>query len=308
MTKPDAALHVVHLDAGHQMRGGQWQVLELMEELRHIGVSQTLLAPGGSPLLEKAEAAAFEAAPLSLAALWRQTRRASLIHAHDARSHSMALFFRHRLPLIVSRRVAFPVRPSVLSRRKYARATLFLAVSHYVKSQLASAGVPDSKILVVPDGVRVPPAPASGAAVLALESSDPGKCGPLISEAARVAEIPIHFSRDLPRDLPRASVFVYLSESEGLGSAALLAMAHGVPVIASRMGGLPEAVLDGVTGLLTKNDAASVAHCLRRLLGDESLRRELASNARERVRQFFAIQQTAELTLAAYRRILAPTC
>ena len=46
-------------------------------------------------------------------------------------------------------------------------------------------------------------------------------------------------------------MFVYITESEGLGSAVLLAMAAGTPVIASRVGGLPEAIEDGVNGLLT---------------------------------------------------------
>ncbi|HVT95849.1 MAG TPA: glycosyltransferase family 4 protein [Bryobacteraceae bacterium] len=301
-----SAIHAVHLDMGRRMRGGQWQVFQLMEELRRLGVSQTLLAPGGSPLLEKVEEAGFEAGPISLGALWRQTRRASLIHAHDARSHSMGALFHSRLPLVVARRVAFPVRVSPVSRWKYARVSLYIAVSRNVKGHLIAAGVPEQKIVVVPDGVRFPEfANAGASAVLALDSHDPGKCGVLLREAAAAARVDILFSSDLNRDLPAASVFVYLSESEGLGSAALLAMAHGVPVVASRVGGLPEAVEDGVTGLLTANDAASVAACLRRLLDDEPFRLRLGAQARERVRQRFTIQKTAADTLLAYRKVLA---
>ncbi|MGH9592983.1 MAG: glycosyltransferase family 4 protein [Bryobacteraceae bacterium] len=307
MTNARHGLHVVQLDTGHRMRGGQWQVFQLMEELRRMGVSQTLLAPGGSPLLEKVEAAGFEAAPISMAALWRQAHRANLIHAHDARAHNMAALFRSRLrPLIVSRRVAFPVRRSWLSRWKYARAKLYIAVSRYVERQLIAAGVPADRIVVVPDGVRLPEeSGGGGSVVLALNSSDPGKCGQLIRAAGRAAGVDIRFSTDLNRDLPGAAVFVYISSSEGLGSAALLAMAHGVPVIASRTGGLPEAVENEVSGLLTENDASAIAACLRRLLDGEPLRRRLGAQARERVMDLFTIQKTAAGTLSAYEKALA---
>jgi len=61
----------------------------------------------------------------------------------------------------------------------------------------------------------------------------------VVSAECRKAGIPVHFSTDLQKDLPRAWLFVYITELEGLGSAALLAMAHGLPVLASDIGGLP---------------------------------------------------------------------
>lgn len=306
MTSARRGVHALHLDTGRQMRGGQWQVLQLMQELRRLGVSQTLLAPGGSPLLQKAGAAGLHAAPMSLGALWRERRRADLMHAHDAHAHNLGALFRSHLPLVVSRRVAFPVRRSLFSRWKYARAALYLAVSRYVELQLTAAGVPADRVVVVPDGVVMPAeSAAGGTTVLALDSSDPGKCGRAMREAGALAGINIVFSNDLTRDLPRAGVFLYISESEGLGSAALLAMAHAVPVVASRVGGLPEAVEDGVVGLLTGNEPAAIAACLRRLLYDEPLRRRLGLQARRRVEEFFTIGRTAAQTLLAYEKVLA---
>jgi glycosyltransferase involved in cell wall biosynthesis len=73
-------------------------------------------------------------------------------------------------------------------------------------------------------------------------SNDPLKGAGLLQTAASAAGAQVVFSEELATDLATADVFVYLSESEGLGSAILLAMAQGVPVVASNVGGIPELV------------------------------------------------------------------
>ncbi len=81
----------------------------------------------------------------------------------------------------------------------------------------------------------------------------------------------------------RASVVVVPSLREGYGMVAREAMAHGRPVVASAVGGLPDAVEDGVTGLLVPaGDATALRAALDRLLGDAALRSRLGSAARER--------------------------
>ena len=108
---------------------------------------------------------------------WRRAaRRADLVHVHDARAHTMAALA-GVAPLVVSRRVAFPVKSGFLSGRKYARATLYLAVSNYVAARLLDAGVPGDKIRVVYDGVPISGArtaaarPGGGAGVQACGDS-----------------------------------------------------------------------------------------------------------------------------------------
>src|SRR2546430_5316114 len=81
-----------------------------------------------------------------------------------------------------------------------------------------------------------------GAEILILESPDPGKGTALALQAVKLAGFDAHASHDLEHDLARAGLFLYITQSEGLGSAVLLAMAAGVPVIASDVGGLPEIV------------------------------------------------------------------
>lgn len=294
----------VHVDTGLEMRGGQWQALYLARGLAEQGHVTYLLAPKDSPLLKAALAEGLEASPLNLGALALVSRSADLIHAHDARAHTLGTLFAQ--PLIVSRRVAFPVRRGLLSRWKYRRATQYLAVSQFVKQKLLEAGVDDSRVTVVYDGVPIPP-PAQGPRrerILALDSDDPGKGKGIIKKAAALANVPVTFSKNLESDLPDAAMFVYISDSEGLGSAALLAMAYGVPVIASAVGGLPEIVEEEGTGLLTSNHPEAVAVRIRRLLEDRSLALRLAARARARVEQEFSIDRMVRETMRVYERMV----
>ncbi len=125
--------------------------------------------------------------------------------------------------------------------------------------------------------------------MVALDLDDPGKGKKLIEHAAALAGVAIYFSKNLPQDLPQAALFVYITDLEGLGSAALLAMAYGVPVVASRVGGLPEIVVDGVTGLLTSNEPEAIAKTIRKILSDRALASQLAARARARVRKSFPL-------------------
>ena len=227
-----------------------------------------------------------------------------LIHAHDARAHTIAALAQK--PLVVSRRVAFPVRRSLASRWKYSRPVHYIAVSKFVERTLLDAGVDLSKITVVYDGAPVDCWPEGGerSRVLAIDSEDPGKGKKIVEQAAALADIPVHFSDNLSRDLPRAAVFVYITELEGLGSAVLLAMSAGAPVLASRVGGLPEIVDDGVTGLLTSNEPQAIARQIQRLLADRSLALRLAARARNRVEKEFSVDRMVNQTLGVYERIL----
>jgi hypothetical protein len=298
-------LFILHIDSGVEMRGGQWQALHLMRGLAEEGHRVRLLAPAASPLLEAALAGGIDARPLGIAALAGATSGVDLIHAHDARAHTLALF--GAKPAVVSRRVAFPVRRGLGSRWKYNRAAHYIAVSRYVRQTLLDAGISPDRISVVSDGVPIAGPPAklearSGA--VALDSEDPGKGKKIVEQAARLAKIEVRFSKNLAEDLPRAALFVYITDLEGLGSAALLAMAAGTPVIASRVGGLPEIVEDGVTGLLTSNHPPAVAQAIERLLADPSLGARLSACARARVEKEFSVANMVSGTLRVYERML----
>ena len=137
-----------------------------------------------------------------------------------------------------------------------------------------------------------------------LASVDPQKGQDIAEQAATLAQIKVLFSNDLARDFRLASQFVYLTRSEGLGSAALLAMSFSLPVIASRIGGLPEIVIEGETGLLVENKPAAVAFAMRQLADDPAYASLLGRNGRRQVEQHFGRAQMVENTLRAYRKVL----
>jgi Glycosyl transferases group 1/Glycosyltransferase Family 4 len=293
----------LHIDTGYEMRGGQWQVLYLLRGLVAKGQQIRLLAPEGSDLLQAALAQRLVARPLGLPALLSASYGADLVHAHDARAHTLGLMVGK--PLVVSRRVAFPVGRGFPSRWKYQHATHFIAISEFVKNRLLERALDEERITVVYDGVPIPPRSESirRHKILAIDSDDPGKGRTTIEKAAALAGIPVSFSKNLSRDLPEAAVFVYITESEGLGSAALLAMAHGVPVIASAVGGLPEIVEDEKTGLLTSNDPESIAQQIRRALDDHALAGRLSRCARTRAEQQFSSERMTEETMRVYENL-----
>ena len=293
-------MRILHLDSGKEMRGGQWQVLRLLEGLAAQRVDTTLLARRGSPLFEMARQRGWMVEPIGMASVFRETSRHDLVHAHDARSHTIAALI-GGAPLVVARRVTFPVSGGW----KYARARCYIAVSEFVRSVLIAGGVSAGKIDVVHDGVPLLQ-PASGSAVLAPSNArDPQKGAALAAEAARIAGVPLRFTDDLERDLGGAGVFLYLTHSEGLGSAALLAMSAGVPVVASDVGGLREVIRHRENGLLVENDIETVAAALRELTGNPELARRFGCAARQTVQERFTIDIMLRKTMETYHKVLA---
>jgi glycosyltransferase involved in cell wall biosynthesis len=278
------------------MRGGQWQVLRLHEGLVSRGHDSLLMAREGSPLLSIAGELGLPCEPLRAWGIVRVSRKFDIVHAHDARSHTLGSVLA-RVPLVVSRRVAFPVKNTAASRWKYGRPAMFLAVSRFVARELSGAGVEEHRIEVVYDGVPVPARSASGEEILVPYSLDPGKCLALAEAAAARAGIRLRRSSNLTGDLPNARALVYLSKSEGLGSGILLGMAHGVTVIASETGGIPELIRDGVSGLLVPNEEREIAAAFERI--DP----RLGAAARETVLGGFTEEHMIQSTIAVYERV-----
>jgi glycosyltransferase involved in cell wall biosynthesis len=297
-------MRILHLDSGREMRGGQWQVLRLLEGLRRENVDCTLLSARGSPLSDRARAGGFDVRPLGLWGVHRLSRQSDLVHAHDARTHAMAVFLA-RAPLVVSRRVAFPIR----SRWKYRHASHYAAVSQFVKGVMLDGGVPAEKISVVYDGVPLGEpavhAEAMGETVVAPASADPLKGVSLALEATRRAGVDLLLSRDLESDLAGAGLFLYLTHTEGLGSGILMAMAAGVPVIASNVGGIPEIVRHRENGWLSENEPELIAAAIRELRSDRALALGMAARGRQTVAEKFSLDRMVRNTIHIYRQVLS---
>jgi len=111
---------------------------------------------------------------------------------------------------------------------------------------------------------------------------------------------------DVPELLAAADIFVLSSRSEGLPLSILEAMSAGRPVVATRVGGVPELVVDGETGLLVPaGDPSSLAAAIERLLEDPALRERLGAAGRARIAERFDLDRCRREHLELYRRELA---
>jgi glycosyltransferase involved in cell wall biosynthesis len=117
---------------------------------------------------------------------------------------------------------------------------------------------------------------------------------------------------EVPGLLQRSGLFVLPSLSEGVSLTLLEAMASGVAIVATRVGGNPEVIVDGETGVLVPpRDPVAVASAMLRLRRDDAERRRLSAAGRERVERFFDIRRMVAEYEAMYEgqvraRVSAP--
>jgi glycosyltransferase involved in cell wall biosynthesis len=136
--------------------------------------------------------------------------------------------------------------------------------------------------------------------------------GPLEAETRRLAgELGLEgtvvfagFRTDAARLMAAFDAFALASTYEGLPIALVEAMATGCPAVATRVGGVPEVVADGVQGILVPSrDPAALADGLERLLGDRALRAEMGAAAAARAKDF-DIRKAVRRMEQVYARLL----
>lgn len=113
---------------------------------------------------------------------------------------------------------------------------------------------------------------------------------------------------DIPAFLSALDVYASPAETEALGMALIEAALAGVPMVATNVGGVPEVVIDGETGLLVAPaDPSALAHAVAELVRDPDRAHALAAAARERCLREFAPERMIERTLSVYAEALADT-
>ena len=322
------------MDTAETWRGGQESLLKLAQGLRARGLRQTIVCPPASALAERARAEGFPTVKLGM-------RSADIIHAHSGRAQNMVYRETFGAPVhrVVTRHVAFQPKHPWVHRLKYTWTCHgIIAVSDAVRNALIAAGIPGGKIETIHTGIDVTdPAPrrdrAEGEFVIghmgaftaekgqdvALEAAALLQAtlprarfvlagqGPLLKSVQEKAGDNVAlpgFVSDRAAFLEGLDVFIMPSRSEAWGLAALEAMAHGVPVIASDIGGLAELIEDGNGGWLVRpEDAGALARAITYAAANPERLREQGQKARARAR-LFSIQRMVDRTEAFYRRLV----
>ena len=268
-----------------------------------------------------------------------------IVHAHDARSHALgmiALLGKNEMPLIVSRRVVFT--PHSVKLKYGPRVTRFIAISTAVRNAMASAGIDSSRISIVHSGIAPKRdvtardwraelgwpedsivcgivgamTAEKGADMLSLVASSlPASARSLIrivllggqaGGTTQVESLTVHsagFVAEIDSAVAGLDILLHPSRAEGLGTAVIDAMALGIPPVAFAVGGIPEVIVNEVSGILVKpGDVTAFAEQVARLANDPALRARLGTAAQARSRSFSAAEMT-KATEAVYNDVLS---
>ena len=304
---------------------------ELAERLRGRGVEVDVVAPGafrdyglayGAGMIANVRRRPWALPPL-LGSMARAVRRAAgdadLVHAFWLPNAAVALTARK--PVVVT----LPGTDMELARRAprpagwmLRRARIALPVAEAFADQARKLGARD--VRVIPTGLELPAEPgepadppevlyagrlseekgveelAAAAEGLNLVVAGDGPLRPLLPQARGMVA-----REELYALMERASVVVCPSRRDGLPVVCAEAMAHARPVVASAVGGLPDMVRDGETGLLVPpGDPVALRAAIDRLLADDDLRRRLGRAARSRIAELCDWDRVLDRTIAAY--------
>ncbi len=157
-------MKILHLNNENGWRGGERQVLLLATALQQKGIANAIACRPGGLLEQKARESRITVLPLAgsaISAAFHIIKAApgfDLIHCHTGRTHSIAAAtaFRHRKPIIVTRRVDFPPRSSPFNRFKYRAASQIVCISQFIATQLENWGIPSQKLRVIRSAVSLP--------------------------------------------------------------------------------------------------------------------------------------------------------
>lgn len=351
-------MRILLVDSGRVFRGGQRQVAYLARGLRERGHDVVAMVTPRSPLAAELRDAGVTVVPCrqrsdldfcGAALVWRTAARVrpDVVHAQDARSHTMARLAQVaglRPPLVVTRRVTFPPRTAWKYRRGVRR---YVAVSWAVRRALIAARVPARTIDVVFSAIPSPP-PNEPVADLRSLGVAPGRfvCvalgaltpekgfDVLVQAAARLARadlpaewlvlgqgplaqdlqarahaigVPVSFvgqREDFGPILRAADLLVHPARAEGLGTALLEALARGLPVVGTRVGGISELLSPVVGTLVPPDDPDGLANAVSHWLRDPARRRAVRQHGPQRAAEF-SIHRMVEGNLRTYAAALS---
>jgi glycosyltransferase involved in cell wall biosynthesis len=254
----------------------------------------------------------------------RAARDADLVHAHWLAAGAVAATLdRPYVVQVWGTDVELARRVPWLARPVLERARLVIAASNALAEAARRLGA--KEVRVVPSGVAIPESVGASEepphalyvgrlsaekGVLELVQACAGLPFLVVGDGPLRARLPGAVGFVPPGELgpwyERAAVVVAPSRREGYGVVPREAMAWARPVVATAVGGLVDAVEDGVTGLLVPpGDTAALRAAVERLLGDAELRARLGAAAREKAQRELSFDVAAERLQAVYEEALA---
>lgn len=157
---------IFHLDDSKNLRGGERQVLYLVEEIQKKGIENYIVARKNSPLYQKA--IDMKIPVITLPYLWEWdiisgiilaykikriniNKKKIIIHTHTGHTPATAIISKLfiKAKLVVHRRVDFKIKDNLLSRIKYDKADLIIAISSAIKKIMVECGIPEKKIELI---------------------------------------------------------------------------------------------------------------------------------------------------------------
>lgn len=357
---------VLHVSTPSSWRGGEQQLLYLMESLEKLEVEQYLVCNAEGELYQKAKEKGLSVVgckkrhgmDLGFASQIKSLcnkMTVTAVHAHDSQAHTLTLLanvlFGNKIPVVLSRRVDFPVGGSYFSRYKYNHPMVakILCVSDAIKEVMKPAIKNKDLLQTVYSGIDLTRFEGVEASSFLKKKFDVPEGYQMIGNVSAIAPHKDYFTfvdaaevlikkgfkakffiigdgperesikqyvqdKNLLKDiyftgfikevlpvLKSLDLMLVTSKTEGLGTTILDAFACGVPVVATRAGGIPEIVKHNETGLISEIQSPDeLCELVIQTLGDHQLRDKLVQNALSMLPKF-SKERTASETLKVYQ-------
>ncbi|MEQ9230022.1 MAG: glycosyltransferase family 4 protein [Cyclobacteriaceae bacterium] len=361
-------IRVLHLSSESTWRGGEQQIIYLVEETRKLGIDAIVGCKAGSevenycrendlPYYSLAFKSAYDFSTAREINKIVEIEGIDLVQTHTSKSHTMSVIaglIGLDVPQIMTRRVDFPVKDNWFSRFKYnySKIARIICISATIrritepdikdKSKLVTihSGVDRDRFLpfkdsqwlrenykitsdtiiigntsAISDQKDYPTFVATAETILKQrddvhffivgDGPDKERIVELIKKKGLEKKITLTgFKKNIKEILPSLDIFLFTSQTEGLGTSVLDAMAAGVPIVATAAGGVSEMVRNEENGFLVKvKDVKALAMNVTRLIDDPTLGEKFTQGAQQTVANF-SKEKTAARTVDLYKEIL----
>jgi len=363
-------MRILHLSTPTSWRGGEQQVAYLMQQLEHKELEQFILCAKGGAMetycqqnniryFSKKKGSSFNLFFARYIKSLCTQLSIDLLHIHDSHGHNLAVLaadiWQNKTPMILARRVDFPIRNKRYSVYKYNHPKIpqIICVSNAIQNILAEKVKDPNRLLTIHSGIdlqrfqnirssnilretyQIPNNELLIGNVAALaphkdyptflrtahllktkyqlkakycligEGKERASIEQLISDLGMKNEVILTgFRNDIEQILPELDIFLFTSETEGLGTSLLDAIACQVPIVATQAGGVPEIIIHQKTGLLAPiKDTEALAKSVLQLRNDEGLKTQIIEGANSHL-QAFTIDSLSNKTHEVYKKFL----